>query len=297
MEDTKKTIEIEITGRETGTSRMVAASASAAQTIDGERGIMKGTAPDMTNRGKRPTTVIVKERRNGKIPTVTPTTDLGAKMAMTVREARVLTLLGVDEVVRIHEAAAGILLNAILLMEGRGETKVGEREITSPWTGERLRKVDDDVKKRERWEWCTTKMGECTILEVRRCCFLTSCGESRLTKMIEEEREKEEREREQQSEERDADDPEAQIAAMMGFGGFNSTKVNHLICTFQGRKLTLRIEKGHWTKCRGRCQCAQAKDLETIHEQTWWVQQAFGQGKGLELLLYAAVRFTDYTLS
>ncbi|AFR96409.1 U4/U6.U5 tri-snRNP-associated protein 3 [Cryptococcus neoformans] len=40
----------------------------------------------------------------------------------------------------------------------------------------------------------------------------------------EEEREKEEREREQQSEERDADDPEAQIAAMMGFGGFNSTK-------------------------------------------------------------------------
>lgn len=165
VEDTKKTIEIEITGRETGTSRTVAASASAAQTIGGERGIMKGTAPDMTNRGKRPTTVIVKERRNGKIPTVTPTTDLGAKMAMTVREARVLTLLGVDEVVRIHEAAAGILLNAILLMEGRGETKVGEREITSPWTGERLRKVDDVVKKRERWEWCTTKMGECTILE------------------------------------------------------------------------------------------------------------------------------------
>lgn len=34
----------------------------------------------------------------------------------------------------------------------------------------------------------------------------------------------EEREREQHSEEPDADDPEAQMAAMMGFGGFNSTK-------------------------------------------------------------------------
>lgn len=220
MEDTKKTIEIEITRRETGTSRTVAASASAAQTIGGERGIMKGTAPDMTNRGKKPTIVIVKKRRNGIIPTVTPTTDLGAKMVTNVREARVLTHLEVDEVERIHAGAAEIMLNAALLTGGLGETKVGEREITSPWTGERLKKVDDDVKKKERWVWCTMKMGECTILEVRRRCFLTFCGEFRLTKMIEEERE-----REQHSEEPDADDPEAQMAAMMGFGGFNSTKV------------------------------------------------------------------------
>lgn len=99
--------------------------------------------------------------------------------------------------------------------------------------------------------------------------------------MIEEEREREERKREQESEEPDADDPEAQMAAMMGFGGFNSTKVNLFSCISKGRKLTLCIEKRHWTECRGRCQCPQAKDLETIHEQAWWIQQAFGQGQGL----------------
>lgn len=123
-------------------------------------------------------------------------------------------------------------------------------------------------------------MGE-SILEVRGRDFVTFCGECKLTEMIEEEREREERKREQESEEPDADDPEAQMAAMMGFGGFNSTKVNLFPCISQGRKLTVCIEKRYWTECRGRCQCPQTKDLETIHEQAWWIQQAFRQGQGL----------------
>lgn len=179
-EVTKKTIEIEITRTETGASRTVAANASAAQTTGGERGIMKGTARNMTNREKGPTTVIVKRRRrDGTLMTI-PVTDLGAKMAMSVREGRMVTLLEVDEVEGIHEGMAEIMLNAILLMEGLGEAGIGEREIISPWTGERLRKVDDDVKKRERWVLCTMKMGE-LIVEVRGPNFVTFCGECKLT--------------------------------------------------------------------------------------------------------------------
>lgn len=149
-EVTKKTIEIEITRTETGASRTMAANASAAQTTGGERGTMKGTSRNMTNRGKGPTTVIVKRRRDGTLMMI-PITDLGAKVAMSVREGRAVTRLEVGEVEGIHEGVAEIMLNAILLMEARGEAGIGEREIISPWTGERLRKVDDDVKKRERW--------------------------------------------------------------------------------------------------------------------------------------------------
>lgn len=150
-EVTKKSIEIEITRTETGASRTVAANASAAQTTGGERGIMKGTARNMTNRAKGPTTVIVeKRRREGTLMTIL-LTDLGAKMAMSVLEGRAVTLLEVGEVEGIHEGLAEIMPNAILLMEAPEEAGIGVREIISPWTGERLRKVDDDVKKRERW--------------------------------------------------------------------------------------------------------------------------------------------------